>query len=195
MLLLLLLLLQQPAHYPTPLACKREPGVRYPPIPSLTTTICHHLSQHHTTPSVTTTFDTNRQPICPLPVPQMPPRTRKSAAKTPKVPDPVHPSPSKTRKRGMSTADTEKSRKKSKPSINVEQDSKGGRGGKRAKVKGKKPGKNGCAVHQFPLFPLLTKFPPPTGKPLIELSRMPRWAVLQPISPRKSLFPTVAATI
>jgi len=119
----------------------------------------------------------------------MPPRTRKSTAETPKVPDLDHPSPPKTRKRGMSTADTDKSRKKSKPSINVEQDSKGGRGGKRAKVKGKKPGKNGCAVHWFPLFRLLTKFPPPTGNPLLELSRMPRRVVLQPISPRKLLFP------
>src|ERR1700678_3299907 len=136
---------------PTPLACKREPGVRYSPIPSLTTppfvTICHNIT---TTPSVTTTFDTNCQPIHPLPVPQMPPRTRKSAAETPKVPDPVHPSPPKTRKRGMSTADTEKSCKKSKPSINVEQDLKGGRGGKRAKVKGKKPEKVGALCTGFP---------------------------------------------
>jgi hypothetical protein len=58
----------------------------------------------------------------------------------------AHPSPPKTQKRTNSSAETKKSHKKSKPSITVEQDLKGGKEGKRGKAWEKKGKKQVCCA-------------------------------------------------
>jgi hypothetical protein len=101
-----------------------------------------------TLPSDTTTFDIHCQPICDVPASQMAPRTWTTSAASCNA----HPSPPKTRKRTNSSAETKKSHKKSKPSITVEQDLKGGRERKRGKAQGEKKGKNRCAMHRFYIY-------------------------------------------
>lgn len=96
----------------------------------------------------TTTIETHRQPIYDPPSNQMPRTTRASAA-TSRNKAPRAQSPPKSRKRAISAADTENARKRTKPTLVVEQEEKGGRKGKVAKDKAQKRGKRGnnrCAT-------------------------------------------------
>ena len=104
-----------------------------------------HTHQFH----LSSTFNFNCTPIHNLPAFRMLPKTCKTTTTSCNAPHPSHLSPPKTRTRTNLAAGDETSRKKSKPSVTVEQESKGSRGGKIAKEKGQKGQKwekNKCAM-------------------------------------------------
>ena len=143
---------------------------------------------------LSSTFNFNHTPIHNPQAFQMPPKTCKTTAASCNAPHLSHPSPPKTWKRTNSATGDETSQKKSKLSVTVEQESKGGRDGKIAKgkgQKGQKREKNKCAMHFlfcFFYFLFLLIIYILLGKK--KLLETPRWALLQHTLHRKSPIST-----
>jgi len=88
----------------------------------------------------------------------MAPKTRTATTTSREAAHPANPSPPNTRKRAHSAADNKKTRKKNKPTITVEQELKGGRGGRLTKGQNGQKGPKKRCVAGFFFFLSFTDF-------------------------------------